>query len=361
MLRNVSSVVIWSIALLIVLGELGVDLAPLLAGSAIIGVALGFGAQTIVRDYLAGLFVVLEDQYGVGDVIDAGAAIGTVEWVSLRLTRLRDADGVVWYVPNGEIKRVGNRSQRRGGDPTDYDAGPARAAATSEARRRSSSDPGTASAGDRNPARPPVGSLPHMSGTTIVLVVVGIFAARRVARSWSRVRSPAGPPGAEPGLRERRRRRRRGRPPDLRHRRPADDRRDPPDRGRPRRRPRSRSRSRQAVEPLPEAPRLRDRLSRTRAAFSGLVGGLRRGGDLDDESWDELEETLLLADVGMATTQRILEGVRARAVGGPRPRRRRRSPSSCATRSSPSSTATAARTARCSSSRASRTSGCSSG
>ncbi len=128
-LRNVSSVVIWTIALLIVVGELGVDLAPLIAGSAIIGVALGFGAQTIVRDYLAGLFVVLEDQYGVGDVIDAGAATGTVEWISLRLTRLRDDDGVIWHVPNGEIKRVGNRSQRRDGGPgsaeSDPDAEPA--------------------------------------------------------------------------------------------------------------------------------------------------------------------------------------------------------------------------------------------
>ena len=116
--------IIWTIAVLIVLGELGVDLAPLIAGAGIAGVALGFGAQTIVRDYLAGLFVVLEDQYGVGDVIDAGAATGTVEWVSLRLTRLRDADGVVWYVPNGEIKRVGNFSQRRdvgGGEPPDDD------------------------------------------------------------------------------------------------------------------------------------------------------------------------------------------------------------------------------------------------
>jgi small conductance mechanosensitive channel len=115
-LRNVSAVVIWTIAVLIILGEIGVDLAPLIAGSAIAAAAIGFGAQTIVRDYLAGLFVVLEDQYGVGDVIDAGAAVGTVEWVSLRLTRLRDSEGVIWHVPNGEIKRVGNRSQRREGD-----------------------------------------------------------------------------------------------------------------------------------------------------------------------------------------------------------------------------------------------------
>ena len=123
-LRNVSAVVIWTIAVLIILGELGVNLAPLIAGSAVIGVALGFGAQTIVRDYLAGLFVVLEDQYGVGDFIDAGAAVGTVEWVSLRLTRLRDAEGVIWHVPNGEIKRVGNRSQRRDGDVVDLSPPP---------------------------------------------------------------------------------------------------------------------------------------------------------------------------------------------------------------------------------------------
>jgi small conductance mechanosensitive channel len=131
-LRNVSAVVVWTIAVLLVLGEIGVDLAPLIAGSAIAAAALGFGAQSIVRDYLAGLFVVLEDQYGVGDVIDAGAAVGTVEWVSLRLTRLRDSEGVIWHVPNGEIKRVGNRSQRREGDgleigppPTDRPGGPA--------------------------------------------------------------------------------------------------------------------------------------------------------------------------------------------------------------------------------------------
>ena len=123
-LRNVSAVVIWTIAVLIILGELGVNLAPLIAGSAVIGVALGFGAQTIVRDYLAGLFVVLEDQYGVGDFIDAGSAVGTVEWVSLRLTRLRDAEGVIWHVPNGEIKRVGNRSQRRDGDVVDLSPPP---------------------------------------------------------------------------------------------------------------------------------------------------------------------------------------------------------------------------------------------
>jgi small conductance mechanosensitive channel len=111
-LRNLVSIVVWTIAVLIVLGEIGVNLAPLIASAGIAGVALAFGTQSIVRDYLAGMFVVLEDQYGVGDEIDTGVATGTVEWVSLRMTRLRDADGVAWYVPNGEIKRVANFSQR---------------------------------------------------------------------------------------------------------------------------------------------------------------------------------------------------------------------------------------------------------
>ena len=103
------------------LGEIGINLAPLIAGAGIAGVALAFGTQSIVRDYLAGVFVVLEDQYGVGDEIDTGVATGTVEWVSLRMTRLRDADGVAWYVPNGEIKRVGEllaSGSRRRASPT---------------------------------------------------------------------------------------------------------------------------------------------------------------------------------------------------------------------------------------------------
>ena len=76
-----------------------------------VGVALGFGAQTMVKDFLSGVFLVLEDQFGVGDVVDLGPATGTVEEVTLRVTRLRDLSGVVWYVRNGEILRVGNRSQ----------------------------------------------------------------------------------------------------------------------------------------------------------------------------------------------------------------------------------------------------------
>ena len=110
-LRSVAAVLIWSIAALTILDELGVNLAPLLAGAGVAGLALGFGAQALVRDFLSGLFMFVEDQYGVGDVIDVGLATGTVEALSLRTTRLRDVEGVVWHVPNGEIHRVGNKSQ----------------------------------------------------------------------------------------------------------------------------------------------------------------------------------------------------------------------------------------------------------
>src|SRR5215210_375243 len=93
-------------------GELGLQLGPLLAGAGIVGVAVGFGAQNLVRDFLSGIFMLIEDQYGLGDVIDAGPAAGQVEAISLRTTRLRDAEGVVWHIPNGEIQRVGNKSQQ---------------------------------------------------------------------------------------------------------------------------------------------------------------------------------------------------------------------------------------------------------
>ncbi|MDQ3849751.1 MAG: mechanosensitive ion channel family protein [Actinomycetota bacterium] len=111
-LRSVVSFVIFLTAGLLVLGELGLDLAPLLAGAGVIGVALGFGSQSLVRDFLSGLFILVEDQFGVGDIVDLdGSASGTVEAVSLRTTRLRAVDGTVWHVPNGEIRRVGNKSQ----------------------------------------------------------------------------------------------------------------------------------------------------------------------------------------------------------------------------------------------------------
>jgi small conductance mechanosensitive channel len=110
-LRSFASIVVLGIAVVLVLGELGIDLAPIIASAGVIGVALGFGAQNLVKDFIAGIAIILEDQYGVGDVVDLGEASGTVEAVGLRITRLRDVNGVVWYVRNGEVLRVGNRSQ----------------------------------------------------------------------------------------------------------------------------------------------------------------------------------------------------------------------------------------------------------
>lgn len=111
-LRSIAGVVVYGMAALIVLGEFGVNLGPLIAGAGIAGIALGFGAQTLVRDFLSGLFMLAEDQYGVGDVVDLGDASGVVEEIRLRTTRLRDIGGTVWFVPNGEIRRVANKSQR---------------------------------------------------------------------------------------------------------------------------------------------------------------------------------------------------------------------------------------------------------
>ena len=101
----------FGIAALTILGILGFNLAPLLASTAVLGVALGFGAQNLVRDYLAGLLMLVEDHYGVGDTINAGVATGTVEAMTLLTTRLRDVNGVVWHIRNGTIDSVGNESQ----------------------------------------------------------------------------------------------------------------------------------------------------------------------------------------------------------------------------------------------------------
>ncbi len=111
-LHSVSTAVIFAIAAFMVIGELGLNLAPLLAGAGIVGLALGFGAQSLVKDFLSGMFILVEDQFGVGDIVDLDQQTsGTVEAVSLRTTRLRAVDGTVWHVPNGDIRRVGNKSQ----------------------------------------------------------------------------------------------------------------------------------------------------------------------------------------------------------------------------------------------------------
>jgi small-conductance mechanosensitive channel len=110
-LRSGTTFVVYGVAVTLVLGELGINLGPIIASAGILGIALGFGAQNLVKDFLSGMFMMVEDQYGVGDVVDFGEATGTVEAVGLRVTTLRDAKGTVWYVRNGEVLRVGNSSQ----------------------------------------------------------------------------------------------------------------------------------------------------------------------------------------------------------------------------------------------------------
>ncbi|MGZ4187445.1 MAG: mechanosensitive ion channel family protein [Solirubrobacteraceae bacterium] len=105
-LAGATSFVVWVVALLAVLHVLGVRLGPLLTGAGLLGVALGFGAQSLIRDFLAGVFILVEDQFGVGDWVDVGAATGSVEAVTLRATRIRSVDGTVWHVPNGQIQRA---------------------------------------------------------------------------------------------------------------------------------------------------------------------------------------------------------------------------------------------------------------
>jgi len=110
-LKSIVSFVVFGLAVMYLLQLLGVNLAPVLASAGVVGVAVAFGAQNLVRDFLSGMFMMVEDQYGVGDVVDLGEANGTVESVGLRVTTLRDLYGTVWYVRNGEIQRVGNSSQ----------------------------------------------------------------------------------------------------------------------------------------------------------------------------------------------------------------------------------------------------------
>ncbi len=112
LLKSITSGVIVAVIFTMMLSAVGLDIGPVLASAGILGVALGFGSQTLVKDFLSGIFLIFEDQYGVGDVVDVGDSLrGTVEAVSLRVTRLRDTNGTVWYVRNGELLRVGNMSQ----------------------------------------------------------------------------------------------------------------------------------------------------------------------------------------------------------------------------------------------------------
>lgn len=110
-LKSTVSIVLLVWVVLAVLNVVGVNIAPFIASAGVVGLAIGFGAQNLVRDFVTGVFMLLEDQYGVGDTVDLGEAVGEVESVGLRVTTVRDIDGTLWYVRNGEIARVGNMSQ----------------------------------------------------------------------------------------------------------------------------------------------------------------------------------------------------------------------------------------------------------
>jgi small-conductance mechanosensitive channel len=111
LIKSIVTTVIVFVVLLMIISEVGYPIGPIIASAGVVGVAIGFGAQSLVKDYLSGMFMIFEDQYGVGDSVDLGTVVGTVEAVGLRVTRLRDVHGTVWYVRNGEILRVGNQSQ----------------------------------------------------------------------------------------------------------------------------------------------------------------------------------------------------------------------------------------------------------
>ena len=105
------NITIWPLALILAIAQTGVDIGPLIAGASIVGVALGFGAQSLVKDVISGLFIIIENQYRVGDVVDLEGAVGKVERITLRVTVLRDLDGIVHHVPNGTINRTSNYSK----------------------------------------------------------------------------------------------------------------------------------------------------------------------------------------------------------------------------------------------------------
>jgi len=111
-LTSILKAVVWILAIAMILGEFGFNLGPVIASAGVIGVAIGLGAQTLVRDILSGIFMLIEDQYGVGDEITTMEIEGVVEKVGLRITTIRDKHGVLWYVRNGEILVIGNASQK---------------------------------------------------------------------------------------------------------------------------------------------------------------------------------------------------------------------------------------------------------
>lgn len=123
-LRSLVTWLVYMIMFMLILAEFNVNLGPLLASAGVVGLAIGFGAQALVKDVLSGIFLIMEDQYGVGDLVDLGESVGTVEMVGLRVTTIRDLQGTLWYVRNGEIIRVGNHSQSWANVVLDIPLGP---------------------------------------------------------------------------------------------------------------------------------------------------------------------------------------------------------------------------------------------
>lgn len=135
LLKSVVGVLIAIITIMYVLQNLNINIAPLLTSVGILGIAIGFGAQQLIRDFLAGIFITIEDQYGIGDVIETSEVVGTVQAMGLRITRVLAEDGAIWYLRNGEILRVGNRSQGKyiaAGAPTSSIEEPATAVTVDE-------------------------------------------------------------------------------------------------------------------------------------------------------------------------------------------------------------------------------------
>jgi small conductance mechanosensitive channel len=110
-LAGSAGIAVWTISIITVLGIAGIEVAPMIAGAGIAGVALGFGAQNVIRDTVAGLFILVEDQFGIGDVIEVDGVSGTVEAISLRATQVRSVNGTLWFVPNGQINQMGNMTK----------------------------------------------------------------------------------------------------------------------------------------------------------------------------------------------------------------------------------------------------------
>jgi len=115
--RSAVTFLLFLVTVVMILSELGFDITSIVAGTSVVAVTVAFGVQNIVKDFISGVFMLVEDQVGVGDWVDLEKASGTVEEIGLRVTRLRDADSTVWYVRNGEVLRVGNYSQGGPGGP----------------------------------------------------------------------------------------------------------------------------------------------------------------------------------------------------------------------------------------------------